>query len=68
MLILNLIVFITVDLFVLACYRDRTVSVTILWSQISHTNPSLFTVPLILNKSTSLKLTINASKTGIKNI
>ena len=44
MLILNLIVFITVDL------------------------PSLFTVPLILNKSTSLKLTINASKTGIKNI
>ena len=37
----------TVDLLILARYRDRTVSVTNLWTQISHTNRTLSTVPLI---------------------
>ena len=48
--------------------RDRPVSVTKLWSQISHANRILFTVTLILNKSTRLKLTINASLTASKHI
>ena len=41
--------------------RDRPVSVTKLWCQISHANRTLFTVPLILNQSPGLKLTINVS-------
>ena len=48
--------------------RDRPVSVTKLWSQISHANRTLFTVPLILNKSTGLKLTINVSLIASENI
>ena len=58
----------TVYLLILARYRDRTVSVSKLWSQISHPNQTLFTVPLILNLSNRLKLTINAPKKSIKNI
>jgi hypothetical protein len=38
----------TVDLLILARYRDRTASVTKLWSQISHPNRILFTVNLKL--------------------
>ena len=41
----------TVDLLILACNRDRTVSVTKLCNQISHPNRTFSTVPLILNKS-----------------
>jgi hypothetical protein len=48
--------------------RDRPVSVNKFWSQISHANRILFTVPLILNKSTRLKLTINVSLIASKNI
>jgi hypothetical protein len=40
----------TVDILIHARYRDRTVPVTRLWSQISHPNRTLFTVPLILNE------------------
>jgi hypothetical protein len=35
----------TVDLLILARYRDRTVSVTKLWPQISHPYHTLSTVP-----------------------
>ncbi len=52
--------FFTVDLLNLARYRDRTVSVTKLWSQIYHPYCTLFTDLLILDYSTGLKLTINA--------
>ena len=39
----------TVDLLILAPYRERTISVTKRLSQITHLNRTLFTVPLILN-------------------
>ena len=52
---------ITVNLSFSTPDRDRPVSVTKLWSQISHANRTLFTVPLILNKIPGLKLTINVS-------
>jgi hypothetical protein len=41
----------TVYLLIFTRYRDRTVFVIKLWSQISHPNCTLFTVPLILNES-----------------
>ena len=59
---------ITVNLSFSTPDRDRPVSVTKLWSQISHANRTLFTVPLILNKSTGLKLTINVSLIASENI
>ena len=54
--------------FVFTPDRDRPVSVTKLMSQISHPNRTLFTVPLILIKSTGLKLTINVSLIASENI
>ena len=48
--------------------RDRPVSVTKLWSQISHANRTLFTVPLILNKSTGLNMGKNVSLITSENI
>ena len=48
---------------IIARYRDRTVSVTKLSSQIYHPYRTLFTVLLILDYSNELKLTINASIT-----
>ena len=59
---------ITVNLSFSTPDRDRPVSVTKLWSQISHANRTLFTVTLILNKSTGLKLTINVSLIASENI
>jgi hypothetical protein len=56
----------TVNLSFSTTDRDRPVSVTKLCSQISHPNRTLFTVPLILNKRTGLKLNINVSKTANK--
>ena len=58
----------TVNLSFFTTDRDRPVSVTKLWSQISHANHTLFTVPFILNKNARLKLNINVSKTAIKNV
>ena len=58
----------TVNLSFSTPHRDRPVPVTKLWSQISHPYRTLFTVPLILNKSTELKLTINVSLMASENI
>ena len=41
--------FITVDLLILARYRDRTVSVTKFWNQIANPIHTLSNVPLIYN-------------------
>jgi hypothetical protein len=59
----------TVDLLILALLiLDRTVCFTKLWSQISHLNRILSTVPLIYNLNNRLKLTLNAPKKARKNI
>ena len=47
MKVFNSKMIITDDILILAGYRDRTVSVSKLLSQISHPYLSLFTVPLI---------------------
>ncbi len=56
----------TVNLSFSTTDRDRPVSVTKFCSQISHPNRTLFTVSLILNQSTRLKLNINIFKTSSK--
>jgi hypothetical protein len=69
LILIDLILFFnTVNLSFSTPDRDRPVSVTKLWSQISHPNRTFFTVPLILNKSTGFKLTINVSLISTKNI
>ena len=61
-------IFNTVNLSFSTPDRDRPVSYTKLWNQISHANRTFLTVPLILNKRTGLKLTINVSLIASKNI